>query len=134
MGILKFSEEKLLKVDTLNRVSGQNVYDCYQCGKCTSGCPSADEMDIVPSQTMKFLQLGEVDKVMESNTPWVCLACLICSVRCPKNIDIAAVMEALRLMKLRTNYDFIHPNKIDQNDLEELPPIALVSAFRKMTP
>ncbi len=134
MGVLKLTREKIQKVELINRISGQNVYDCYQCGRCTSGCPSADEMDIVPSQTMKFLQIGEVDKVVESNTPWVCLACLVCSVRCPKGIDIAAIMEALRLVKLRTNYDFIHPNRIPEEDLEELPPIALVSAFRKMTP
>lgn len=134
MGIFKLTREKIREVEIINQISGQNVYDCYQCGRCTSGCPSADEMEIIPSQVMKFLQIGEVEKVVNSNTPWVCLACLVCSVRCPKGIDIAAIMEALRLVKLRKNYDFVHPNKITPEELEELPPIALVAAFRKMTP
>jgi len=131
---LKVTESNLEKVDAVIRISGENIYSCYQCGKCTSGCPSAGLMEIVPSQAMKFLQLGEVEKVIESNTPWVCLSCFICSVRCPKGIDIAAIMEALRLMKLRTNFDYIHPNKIQEEEREILPPIAFVSAFRKMTP
>lgn len=76
--------------------SGQSVELCYHCKKCTAGCPMSDEMDLRPNQVMRALQLGQVDRVLNSKTIWVCASCATCSTRCPYGIDIVAVMDALR--------------------------------------
>ena len=75
----------------------QSIGRCYQCGKCTSGCPVAYTMDLTPRQVMRALQLGLDDELLKSSTMWTCLSCLTCSARCPREIDISGVMEALRL-------------------------------------
>lgn len=80
--------------------TGQNILACYQCGKCSAGCPTAYVMDIPPRQVMRAIQLGLKDEILESSTIWLCLSCQTCSVRCPREIDIAQVMEALRLLSL----------------------------------
>ncbi|MBI2957377.1 MAG: 4Fe-4S dicluster domain-containing protein [Chloroflexi bacterium] len=80
--------------------SGQNPARCYQCGKCTAGCPAAPDMDMGPRQVMRALQLGMGREVLSCNSIWVCLQCQTCSSRCPKEIDIAKVMESLRLMAI----------------------------------
>ena len=69
---------------------------CYQCGKCSAGCPVADEMDMAPHQLMHCLALGMEDKILEKNTLWVCAGCYTCAVRCPNDIDITTVMDDLR--------------------------------------
>ena len=112
------------------QISGQNPMSCYQCGKCSAGCPSADRMDHVPSQFIKMLQLGMEEEVRASNTPWVCLTCFICSVRCPKGIDIAGIMEGARLAQARANVDRFRVRSLGE---ENLPPIAVVSCLRKHT-
>lgn len=70
--------------------------DCYQCGKCTAGCPMAHAMDIVPRLVIRNLQLGFTDKALTAKTPWICANCMVCSARCPQGVDIAAIMLTLR--------------------------------------
>ncbi len=74
---------------------GQNVYLCYQCVKCTSGCPVGDFFDWQPNQIMRAVQLGQEDIALESQTPWLCAACQTCTTRCPQDLDINAIMEFL---------------------------------------
>ncbi len=74
---------------------GQNVYLCYQCVKCTSGCPMSEFFDWQPNQIMRALQLGQEDIALQSLTPWLCAACQTCSTRCPQGLDINAIMEFL---------------------------------------
>lgn len=74
---------------------GENVYLCYQCVKCTSGCPVGEFFDWQPNQIMRALQLGQEDIALESQTPWLCASCQTCSTRCPQGLDIAAIMEFL---------------------------------------
>lgn len=74
---------------------GQNVYLCYQCVKCTSGCPMSEFFDWQPNQIMRALQLGQEDIALHSLTPWLCAACQTCSTRCPQGLDINAIMEFL---------------------------------------
>jgi heterodisulfide reductase subunit B len=74
---------------------GENVYLCYQCVKCTSGCPLAEFFDWQPNQVMRALQLGQKDIALESRTPWLCAACQTCTTRCPQGLDIAAIMDFL---------------------------------------
>jgi heterodisulfide reductase subunit B len=74
---------------------GQNVYLCYQCVKCTSGCPLAEFFDWQPNQVMRSLQLGQEDIALHSRTPWLCASCQTCTTRCPQGLDIAAIMAFL---------------------------------------
>ena len=74
---------------------GQNVYLCYQCVKCTSGCPVAEFFDWQPNQIMRALQLGDEDIALHAQTPWLCAACQTCTTRCPQDLDIAAIMDFL---------------------------------------
>ena len=73
----------------------QNVYLCYQCAKCTSGCPVGEFFDWQPHQIMRAVQLGQDDIALESQTPWLCASCQTCTTRCPQGLDIAAIMENL---------------------------------------
>jgi len=77
--------------------AGVNLKDCYQCGKCTAGCPLAESMDLVPREVIRYLQLGALDIVLEAKTPWICAQCVVCSSRCPQNVDICSTMRAVRL-------------------------------------
>ncbi len=77
---------------------------CYQCGKCTAGCPMAPYMDLTPNQVMHLVQSGDpsaADKVLGCKAIWSCAGCLTCTQRCPKELDPAAVMDALREMSYR---------------------------------
>ncbi len=132
---LKITREKIKNslVDKIEEISGQNVFDCYQCGICSSGCPVTDYMDYSPNQVMRLLQLGSVDEILNSKTIWICSTCLQCSTRCPKGIEVAQVMEALRTINLRQREGTLKPEDIKSKELKDLPPIALVSAFRKLT-
>jgi heterodisulfide reductase subunit C len=75
---------------------GETVSSCYQCEKCTNGCPLAFSMDIVPHKLMRCVHLGLKDQVLNSDTIWICASCETCTTRCPNGIDIAHVMDALR--------------------------------------
>lgn len=74
---------------------GQNVYLCYQCVKCTSGCPLAEFFDWQPNQILRALQLGQEDIALHAQTPWLCASCQTCTTRCPQGLDITAIMEFL---------------------------------------
>ena len=131
--VLKLTEgndEFLKKVEEL---SGEKINRCNQCGVCSSSCPMTDEMDITPSQVMSLVQLGQKERVLESSTIWVCASCYTCRVRCPRELDLSKVGEALRMFKLRSAVDHIDINSISKDEMKELPQIAIVSAFRKFT-
>jgi heterodisulfide reductase subunit C len=78
--------------------TGQRLATCYQCGKCTAGCPTAFSMDYPPNQVMRGVQLGMRDTVLHSRTIWLCASCETCTTRCPQGVDVAAVMDGLRQM------------------------------------
>ncbi|MDP2744782.1 MAG: 4Fe-4S dicluster domain-containing protein [Dehalococcoidia bacterium] len=85
----------------VEKQSGENVSRCYQCGKCTAGCPVAYRMDLGPRRVIRSVQLGLKDEALKSNAIWFCVSCLTCSARCPREIDIARVMESVRLLAVR---------------------------------
>lgn len=81
--------------------SGLQIEECYQCGKCTAGCPVADEMDIPPHMVVRLCQLGRREKVLRCKTIWICAACQTCMTRCPQEFDIAKLMDGLRHISYR---------------------------------
>jgi len=84
--------------------TGESVFDCYQCGKCTAGCPLAAEMDYSPNQILRLLQLGlpgMEEEVLKAFSIWLCLTCETCLARCPKDVDLPQIMEYLRQESLR---------------------------------
>ena len=76
--------------------SGEKVSRCYQCRKCTNGCPLSFAMDYAPNQVMRMVQLGLEGELLESKTIWICASCQTCTTRCPNDIDIAHLMDCLR--------------------------------------
>ena len=72
------------------------ISHCFQCKKCTNGCPVAFAMDVKPNQVMRMILLGQKDEVLQSNTIWLCASCQTCTTRCPNDIDIAHVMDGMR--------------------------------------
>jgi len=85
----------------VERDSGQPISLCYQCQKCSGGCPLSFAMDVLPHRLLRYVQLGQRERVWHSRTIWLCAACRTCAARCPNGIDIAAVADALKQEALR---------------------------------
>jgi heterodisulfide reductase subunit C len=83
---------------------GENLRLCYQCLKCTVGCPTAPHMDFNPNTIVRMIQLGLKREVLESNAIWLCVSCETCGTRCPNEIDIGLLMDALREISLEEGY------------------------------
>ena len=81
--------------------SGQHVSHCYQCGNCTAGCPLSFAFDIPVHQIMRLVQMGQKQKVLRSHAIWLCATCETCTTRCPCEIDVAQLMDTLRIMARR---------------------------------
>ena len=79
----------------IERKSGENPFLCYQCVRCSSGCPLTEFFDYNPNQILRLVQIGDEETALNAKTPWLCAACLTCSTRCPQGIDIARIMETL---------------------------------------
>ncbi len=87
--------------DEIQALSGQNTNLCFQCSKCSSGCPLAEKMDLQPAQVMHSIRLGRADSVLNSEAIWLCLDCETCTARCPQQVEPAAAMAAARVLALR---------------------------------
>ncbi len=98
-GTVTQSNSKQIR-DFLENQMGEDLRLCYQCGKCSAGCPVSYAMDLTPRQVMRSIQFGLIDEILDSSTIWLCLSCQVCSARCPREIDIAKVMEGLRNLAL----------------------------------
>ena len=81
---------------TVERATGENAFLCYQCGRCSSGCPVVEHMDAMPNQVMRAVQLND-RSILKSKSIWLCASCQTCTTRCPQNLDVAAIMDALRI-------------------------------------
>jgi heterodisulfide reductase subunit C len=114
-------------------LSGENMDSCYQCGNCSSGCPLAQEMDILPNRIMRLAQLGLKDDIIHSATLWICASCFQCTVRCPRGIDIQGVMDTLRQIALDEGVDHFGPDQIDPEQAASVPQPGLVGVYRKLS-
>jgi heterodisulfide reductase subunit C2 len=128
--------EKTVKSEFIEKVmklSGQDIYKCFQCGTCGGACPMSGHMDTMPRKIMRMAQLGLEEAVEECKSYWTCASCHTCTVSCPRGVDLAKVMEAIRQLSLRKNVNIVEPSDLDAETLRELPQIAMVSCFRKLT-
>ncbi len=120
------------EISRIIEISGENIYSCMQCSKCSASCPANSEMDILPHQVVRILQLGNYERIVNSQTIWNCASCFTCGARCPRDIDITKIMEAIRLTVIRNKGE----SRIDVDELPEkiddkMPHQAIVSVFRK---
>lgn len=116
------------------RSSGVNVLKCMRCGKCSGTCPSYDEMEYHPHQFVYMVEKGNIEPLMNSKSIYKCLTCFACVDRCPRGVEPAKVVEAVRLATIRKqNNNHLIPDQIPEMLDEELPQQAIVTAFRKYT-
>ena len=104
MAVTTIPQDNSQVIATRNMVeksSGEKISACFQCEKCSSGCPMTFAMDIAPHQVIHLIQLGLINEVVDSDTIWVCASCETCTPRCPNNIDIAHVMDTLRQLSVK---------------------------------
>ena len=129
---LSASDVRSELVKKVEEISGEDIHACYQCGKCSAGCPFVDAMDCLPNQIIRLIQLGDPE-VLDSKTIWLCSSCFTCATRCPKGVDLSKIMEALRIILLRKGFDKIDIRKLSEEELGEMPQQLLVCGFKKLT-
>ena len=119
-------------VEFIKRTSGVNPRKCMKCGKCTASCPAFDEMEYHPHQFVDMVENGRVEELMASKGIYTCLSCFACVERCPRSVEPAKLIEAVRNAVVRQQ-DKAHlkPDAIPALLDEELPQQAITSAFRK---
>ncbi len=114
------------------RASGVNVLKCMRCGKCSGTCPSYDEMEYHPHEFVYMVEKGQIEKLMKSESIYKCLSCFACVERCPRNVEPANLIEAVRVMMIRQQgMNHLRPDDIPAKLDDEIPQQALVSALRK---
>ena len=115
------------------RSSGVNVLKCMRCGKCSGTCPAYDEMEYHPHEFVYMVEKGEIEKLMNSPSIYRCLTCFACVERCPRGVEPAKIVEAVRLAVIRQQ----GKNHIKAEDIpciaedNDTPGQLIVSAFRK---
>lgn len=116
------------------RSSGVNVLKCMRCGKCSGTCPSYDEMEYHPHQFVYMVEKGNIETLMKSKSIYKCLTCFACVERCPRGVEPAKVVEAVRLATIRKQgNNHLIPDAVPAMLDEDLPQQAIVTAFRKYT-
>jgi heterodisulfide reductase subunit C len=130
---LKSGRDQRKFIERIEALSGENVFACYQCGRCSAGCPMASEMDLLPNQVIRMVQMGLDQDVLHSKTLFLCASCFTCESRCPKGIDMARVMEAVRHILDPKGKDAFGPDEIPVDLANELPQQVMVSICRKFS-
>ncbi len=125
------SKKDLLK-EQIVRMSGVNTRKCMRCGKCSGTCPSYDEMEYHPHQFVYMVETGDIEPLMNSDSLYKCLSCFACVDRCPRNVEPAKLIEAVRLSVIREKgKTHLSSDDIPSHLDDEMPQQALVSALRK---
>ena len=124
----KYLQEEII------RMSGVNPKKCMRCGKCSATCPAYDEMEYHPHQFVNMVESGDIEALMNSKSIYKCLSCFACIDRCPRGVEPAKLVEAVRLSVIRKQgANHLTPDMIPAMLDEDLPQQAIVSAFRKYT-
>ncbi len=118
--------------ENILRMSGVDPKKCMKCGKCSGTCPAYDEMDFHPHQFVSMVNSGDIKPLLESESIYKCLSCFACTQRCPRDVEPAKLIEALRLCVIREQgKNYMKSDDIPALLDEELPQQAIVSAMRK---
>ena len=118
--------------DMIGRISGVNPRKCMRCGKCSGTCPSYDEMEYHPHQFVYMVETGDIEPLLHSDSLYKCLTCFACVDRCPRNVEPAKLIEAVRLTVIREQgANHLKPDAIPALLDDDMPQQALVSALRK---
>ena len=116
----------------VEHMTGVNLRKCMKCGKCSATCPAYDEMEYHPHQFVYMVEKGDVEKLAASTSVFKCLSCMACVERCPRGVEPAKVVEAVRLLQIRKQgMNHLTPDAVPAMLNDELPQQAIVSAFRK---
>ncbi len=116
------------------RISGVNPAKCMACGKCSATCPAYSEMKYHPHQFVSMIKNGNIAPLLEDDSIYKCLTCFACVDRCPRGVEPAKLIEAVRLKAIRPQgANHLKPTQIPALIDEDMPQQALVSAFRKYT-
>lgn len=126
------SDKKELLKEQILRTSGVNPLKCMRCGKCSGTCPSYDEMEYHPHQFVYMVETGDIETLMKSESVYKCLSCFACVDRCPRGVEPAKIVEAVRLAVIRQkDGDRMTSNDIPAKLDPDMPQQALMSALRK---
>ena len=118
--------------ETVLQITGVNPRKCMKCGKCSGACPAYDEMEYRPHQFVAMVERGQIERLMESKSLYKCMTCFQCLERCPRNVEPARLIEAVRLMAIRRQgMNHFKPEAIPPVVDESVPQQLLVSAMRK---
>jgi heterodisulfide reductase subunit C len=130
------NNKTLREKEQILRISGVNPLKCMRCGKCSATCPSYEEMEYHPHQFVYMVETGDIEPLLNSESLYKCLSCFACVERCPRGVEPAKLVEAIRLIKIRQK----DANRMTADDVPpaaeadaNLPQQAVVSAFRKYT-
>ncbi len=128
---MEMNKNEALREQVL-RTSGVDVRKCMRCGKCTATCPAFDQMEYHPHQFVYMVEKGDIEKLAASPSIYHCLSCFACIERCPRSVEPAKVVEAVRLAVIREQgKNHLKPEQIPALLDEDLPQQAITSAFRK---
>jgi heterodisulfide reductase subunit C len=116
--------------EEMQLLCNEDLFGCYQCGTCASGCPFIEEMDLTPDEVIRHIILDKKE-VLNSKTIWICSSCFVCAERCPRDINITKIMEALRQLLLRDSIDETDMSNLTEDEKRTIPQMAFVSIFRK---
>jgi heterodisulfide reductase subunit C len=120
--------------EEIEAISGVNPLKCMRCGRCSATCPSYENMEYHPHQFVAMVERGEIEKLMESDAIYKCMSCMACIERCPRQVQPAKLVEAVRLAVIRKQgASRLMPDDVPQMLDPDLPQQALVSAYRKFT-
>lgn len=119
-------------IEDVKRIAGVNPRKCMKCGKCSGACPAYDEMDYHPHQFVDMVETGRIEELMNSRDIYRCLSCFACVERCPRSVEPAALIEAVRDAVVRQQgADHLKAERIPEILDEDIPQQAITSAFRK---
>ena len=120
------------KVEQIIRASGVNPRKCMRCGKCSGTCPSYDDMEYHPHEFVYMVESGDIEPLLNSKSIYKCLSCFACVDRCPRGVEPAKLIEAVRLTVIREKgANHLTANDIPEKLDDEMPQQAIMSAFRK---